>query len=48
MIIGVLAGSATELSLTVGTAVWTALGLAYGWLLWAAAHDGYLPFLEPE
>ena len=47
VIVGVLAGAATELTLLVGTAVWTALGLAYGWLLWAAAHHGYLPFLEP-
>jgi hypothetical protein len=45
--VGVLAGLATELSLFVGTGVWTALGLAYGWLLWVAAHYGYLPFLEP-
>ena len=31
-----------------GTLLWTALGLGYGWLLWAAAHHGYLPFLAPE
>jgi hypothetical protein len=47
LLVGVLAGLATDASVGVALAAWTALGLAYGLLLWAAAHHGYLPF-DPE
>ena len=47
LLLGLLAGLVTELSLLVAVAVWTLLGWAYGALLWAAAHHGYLPF-DPE
>lgn len=46
--VGLLAGLATALTVPVAVGAWTAGGLAYGFLLWAAAHHGYLPFLEPE
>ncbi|MEJ2204784.1 MAG: hypothetical protein P8170_11795, partial [Gemmatimonadota bacterium] len=46
--VGLLAGLATNLTVPVAVATWTAGGLTYGFLLWSAAHHGYLPFLEPE
>lgn len=46
--VGLLTGLATEAPPGVSVAVWAATGLAYGLLLSAAAHHGYLPFLEPE
>lgn len=46
--VGLLAGLVTDLSIVTAGAVWGAAGLGYGTLLWAAAHHGYLPFLDPE
>jgi hypothetical protein len=45
--VGLLAAVATQLSSVTALAAYTALGLGYGWLLWGAAHHGYLPF-DPE
>lgn len=44
--VGLLAGLATNLPWSTATSVWTITGSGYGLLLWAAAHHGYLPFLE--
>jgi len=46
--VGLFAGLVTDLSITTAAAAWGLAGLGYGLLLWAAAHHGYLPFLEPE
>jgi len=46
--LGVLCALTTDLSLGTAAASWTFTGLAYGLSLWAAAHHGYLPFLEPD
>jgi len=46
--VGFLAGLVTDLSIFTAGAAWGLAGLGYGALLWAAAHHGYLPFLEPE
>lgn len=46
--VGMLAGAITDLSMMRAVTTWTVVGLAYGWLLWLAAHHGYLPFPEPE
>jgi hypothetical protein len=46
--VGLLAGVATDLTIETAMATWTMMGAAYGWLLWLAAHHGYLPFPEPE
>lgn len=46
--VGLLAGLVTDLSVITAGAAWGLAGLGYGALLWAAAHHGYLPFLEPE
>lgn len=48
LVLGLLAGLATAFSVPAAVAIWTAAGLAYGVVLWMAAHHGYLPFLEPE
>lgn len=46
--VGLLAGILSPLSIPVAVLAWGLSGLAYGALLWAAAHHGYLPFPEPE
>ena len=46
--VGLLAGVATDLTIPAAMATWTIVGAVYGWLLWLAAHHGYLPFPEPE
>lgn len=46
--IGALAGIATDLTIPRATIGWVLVGGAYGLLLWAAAHNGYLPFRDPE
>ncbi|MDH3427690.1 MAG: hypothetical protein OEM23_04570 [Gemmatimonadota bacterium] len=46
--VGLLAGVASEMRLLAAVGLWGLLGLAYGLALWAAAHNGYLPFPEPE
>jgi hypothetical protein len=46
--VGLLAGAVTALGLVQATAAWGLLGAGYGTLLWWAAHNGYLPFPEPE
>jgi multidrug transporter EmrE-like cation transporter len=45
--VGLLAAAVTQLTIPVATAAWTGVGALYGLLLWAAAHHGYLPFVEP-
>jgi hypothetical protein len=45
---GLLAGLVTPLGVGAAVLAWSALGTAYGVLLWAAAHYGWLPFPEPE
>ena len=47
-VVGLVAALSTEVSLLGGLATWAGLGTAYGLLLSAAAHFGYLPFPEPE
>lgn len=47
-LVGLLAAVATDLTLAPALSVWTLAGLAYGLVLWTAAHHGYLPFPEPE
>lgn len=46
-LVGLVAGVGTDLSIMTAAAVWGLAGLGYGALLWAAAHYGYLPFVEP-
>jgi hypothetical protein len=48
LLVGIVAGAATDLSLLAAAAIWSTAGLAYGFLLSTAAHHGYLPFPEPE
>ncbi len=56
VVLGLLAGAgvgstaavASELTWAAALALWTAAGLGYGLLLWAAARHGYLPFHEPD
>lgn len=45
---GLLAGLLTTLTVVVAVGAWAATGVAYGWVLRRAAHEGYLPFPEPE
>ncbi|HSM03404.1 MAG TPA: hypothetical protein VK858_02230 [Longimicrobiales bacterium] len=45
---GFLAGVFGAPSIATGLLAWGLAGTAYGALLWAAAHQGYLPFPEPE
>jgi len=44
VVVGLLTGTVTELTVVAAVAAWTVVGAAYGFLLWAAAHHGYLPF----
>jgi hypothetical protein len=46
--LGVIAGLSASLSLLPAAGTWTVLGLAYGLLIWAAAHHGYFPFPDEE
>lgn len=48
LMVGVLAGVVTELTIPRATLAWVLIGGSYGLLLWAAAHHGYLPFREPD
>jgi hypothetical protein len=48
LLVGTVAGLATDLTMLPALAAWTLLGTGYGGALWLAAHHGYLPFLEPE
>ena len=45
---GLLAGVLTPLTIPVAVGVWLGIGLTHGWVLWGVAHQGYLPFPEPE
>jgi len=46
--VGFVVGVVTPLRISVAVPVWSLSGLAYGLLLWGAAHHGYLPFPEPD
>ncbi|MFW6089767.1 MAG: hypothetical protein ACODAB_08435 [Gemmatimonadota bacterium] len=46
--VGLLAGVVTESTILRAMFAWVLVGGAYGMLLWAAAHHGYLPFCDPE
>jgi len=48
LLVGFVAGLATERTLLAGVVVWSLAGTGYGLALWLAAHHGYLPFLEPD
>lgn len=48
VMVGVLAGIVTDLTIVRATVAWVLVGGSYGLLLWAAAHHGYLPFRDPE
>ena len=48
LLVGMVAGAATDLALLPAVPIWGAAGLVYGLLLSTAAHHGYLPFPEPE
>ena len=45
---GFLAGLLSPVNVIGGVLVWGGVGVLYGLLLWTAAHNGYLPFPEPE
>ena len=48
LLLGIVAGAATDLALVKAVPIWSATGLVYGLLLSITAHHGYLPFPEPE
>lgn len=41
--VGLLTAMVTGLTLPVAVVVWTGVGAAYGFVLWAFAHHGYMP-----
>lgn len=47
-VLGVASALLTDWTLAPALAVWVGSGAAYGLALWGAAHQGYLPFPEPE
>lgn len=47
-LVGLLAGVFTPLSVGTALSLWGGAGVAYGLVLWLAAHHAYLPFPEPE
>lgn len=48
LLVGIIAGLATALTVPSAVVVWTLMGTGYGVALWMAARHGYLTFLEPE
>ena len=48
VLVGTVAGLATDLTVIAAVTMWTLTGTGYGVVLWLAAHHGCLPFLEPE
>ncbi|HSW31626.1 MAG TPA: hypothetical protein VLH75_19220 [Longimicrobiales bacterium] len=47
-VLGMLCAVLTDWTLAPALALWMGSGAAYGSALWGAAHQGYLPFPEPE